>query len=550
MLRRVEKKVEDFQLNPSKLPKNIGYSHPIFHGSKRENAEKPSLSRSRAKWYVKQALSTDDKAKLPLYVTRADHQGRIPALPLNRKNPKMLLFVYHADSKIIDVFYIHLNGRLNKELGAFSVEELSELGLPLEVFPKTANSVDPFFKKISPGMLHRFRDYHPDTHPAFSAFFSGMIKLDREHEIKMALIELVLREFARLGNPNQMKTRLAVDDDEELWIASKELPNYQNLLQYLTRKNNNILNSTAQERLKKEIQKGSCKGLGYLLITALFSSEADFKIDNLGRDAKGNLVIHDIGWGLSFLRSPLFSASKITEPLIANLPAPPLPGSVHNWFAMCANGERSSDTAFSDELKNNPTLRKEINEALLNILVLPDSLIEEFVAYYTQAIDKEFGAVLCEALLERKQALRHAAMLNPSFKNYLNAQKAIEQFSKHQAYVCQFHLTGKDQLNLPDLETLMLNEFEDLKDSVHPQKASHSSTSSTSTMLLSMPCSSHSSSSMQMSVNAETPPLPCASVAVVRPASTSASSSSYNTPSPAEPSSSTSAASSRPRITW
>ncbi len=373
-----------------------------------------------------------------------------------------------------------------------------------------------------------------------------------QYQEKVALIEVSSREFARLVNRRQMKTRLARDEEKHLWIASKELPSYKNLKQYLIEKHPSSLSCQqllgaymeavwfefeismpeieekemealrkkealtlreeakrrCRERLLEEDRRGlkveinwrRCRGLGHTVLMAAFLNEADVKLDNLGRDQNGYLIMHDFGWSLPYLRS---QEKKITEAVIANLPEPP--ESVHNWLSMVANGKSYHMTpSFCElaKLKSQPGFRREINESMLNILVLPDALIVEFFKYYTDKLDEAFGEVIYNKILQKKQELREAALANPSFQAYLMSDAAVLQFHQHQEYVNEFCLTGKDRLTLPDLMMEMRHEFEGLQVSMTYQQASLSSTAKILVSTLSASSqSSRSSLSSRSSAN-------------------------------------------------
>ncbi len=544
---KTEKEVVHFELE--NFISSVAASHPIQVGFKKSkvnvSASSSELADKPAKWYVKKALNKDHVG-VALYVGRCNNQGKVAPSSLEAGKSKFV-FLLGELGENVGVFYIDKEGMCSSK-GSFTANQLSTFGLSLKTFPVEAGKVELFDRCLSQGLLQRFQEESRETHPAFSDFCSELIKSEEnwklalEGETKLALLEVSLREFARLMNPHQMKTRLARGKDGHLWVASKELPGYENLQEYL-RKDRILVDHKAifrrirdevqrelaeefrqkgltkdvikrcnkeimqrynsqefwlkyaeedRQSLKKAIEDGSCRGLGHASFMAAFLNEVDFKLDNLGRDQDGNLIMHDLGFSLSYLHCTQFPEEKITEAVIANLPKPP--ASVYNWLSVVAGAQPYCTLPSLEDfgaLKDHLGLRREINESMLNILVLPDLLIKTFFKYYTENVDQAFGEVIYNKILQKKQELREAAFANPSFQAYLMSPDAALQFDAHKEYVNSFFLTGKNKLASSNLMTEMQQEFHGLQASMLCKQAG---SSSTVTMLISMPGTSSGSS--------------------------------------------------------
>jgi hypothetical protein len=297
-------------------------------------------------------------------------------------------------------------------------------------------------------------------------------KKDIESKLLLGLIELVAQEFRRANLPTHPKTRIGVNSNTNKYsVLSKGVEGYQSL------------DSLPEEDIRAGIKKGSIKGLGSVLILALFLAEIDLKLGNLGLDKDGNVV--NIDGDLCF--SSLFDVYKYKNFDIISSDIDQLPYINHyyacNWLDLLQYIKADDSVRRKDDPKTIdpsisqlPHFRKEVNQAILNIICLPDEWIRHFVESYVSdefqipqdaegRTFEKFSTILINQMIDRRDQLRTAALSNTYFKNYLLTKEAKADLKQHIAYLENFKVAGKERLadKLPSLKEDMLLNFYQLR---------------------------------------------------------------------------------------
>lgn len=239
--------------------------------------------------------------------------------------------------------------------------------------------------------------------------------------------ELIGQEFARFILPSQPKTRLAVNENGEYFILSKEVPEFRSFYE----------KEPAFSTTKEKLENRTYFGLGEVLIVALVITEADLRTANIGVNDKGQVVKID-GDNCFAGLDPFYAGRSfiITEEILRNLPFIDKSQYQGEWLDPCI-----SDVV-SKELGSTPSFRHEIDSTILKIILLPESLIREFVLAYN--LESSRSEALIGELLTRQQALQFAALTNESFLNYLVSDQIDEDLSTQIQYWSTFTTTGKN----------------------------------------------------------------------------------------------------------
>lgn len=278
--------------------------------------------------------------------------------------------------------------------------------------------------------------------------------------------EVVAQELFRLFIPNHPKTRLVLGEQGETSVVSREVPGFQPL----EKMDPHVLN----QRLKD----GTYKGLGEVMVMALWLNEADLKLGNMGVDKDGKVVKLDGGWCLAQLRSPQRKMT-ITETTLRHLPAN-LDINPYNWLDRI-NMDRTGKTPIvaNVSMSFNPQFRQEVNEAIMRILLCPDNSLREFAHYY--AHESVQADKIINLLEERKVQLHQAACQNVSFCQFMQteqAEKLAESFVRQSS---DFILTGKTRLSDSGRVDAILAEFALLRDITKVSKAAPAQSAATVT---------------------------------------------------------------------
>ena len=228
--------------------------------------------------------------------------------------------------------------------------------------------------------------------------------------------EILGQEFYRLLLPYHPEMRLAKDFETGQWFTlSKAVIGFQPI--------------PIQKKLR--LTSGVYTGLGQILVLAIFLHEIDLNMGNLGLNQHNKFIKIDGDWSFSSLVRPdllVGKSSDITPELFDSLPY--LTNyEAHNWLDILNKGEPTSSDVFSDDLIDAPHFRLEINAAILQIILLPDSYIRRFAEFYLPGNYESLNSFL----LEKKEKLKQSAVENESFIRFLSSPDAED--------VMRFHLS-------------------------------------------------------------------------------------------------------------
>lgn len=200
------------------------------------------------------------------------------------------------------------------------------------------------------------------------------------------------------------------------------------------------------------LRSGRIKDLGAVQIVALLVMEIDFKAGNVGIDRNLNAV--KIDGGLCFATNKKKYKEKKMDITAADLQALPIFSAYSNYqpcnwldYIQCypttgpAINSRSRLSRFP---ANTPSFRREINETILRILLLPDQLIYTFTQSYIP--EYTIAKQLADVLIKRKMQLEKAANQEPSFLEYKSSANTKKNILNYIDYLKSFKTMGKSLL--------------------------------------------------------------------------------------------------------
>lgn len=117
----------------------------------------------------------------------------------------------------------------------------------------------------------------------------------------------------------------------------------------------------------------------------------------------------------------------------------------YNWLNLIKENVICKQDLLDNDISDNIFFRREVNQAILRVLTLPEILLKSFVLAYAENEEQETHFMTI--LLKRTAELKGAALLNSSFKKYLlskEAKKELEQYLDD--YLLPFKTTGKHRL--------------------------------------------------------------------------------------------------------
>jgi hypothetical protein len=302
------------------------------------------------------------------------------------------------------------------------------------------------------------KDRNPFSHAAHRGTLTS--EPDRSFFIKkmedsvVANSEVLAQEFFRLIMPYQPETRTA-ELVEEVVVdgTTKEAHSYYVLSEEV--KGYRALPATESVHFGD----GTYTGLGQAVVCAMFLQEIDLKNGNIGLDERGRVVKIDGDWCFAPLNDDKFSrfSYAITPEGIESLPFPK-GFYAFNWLDAIHQGTlKPVSRLIAPELSEAPLFRKEVNEAILMLCLLPDELIDRFVKSYAPRETQEKLLVLMK---ERLQQLRVSAARTPSFVDYLKTPEASEAKAKVIAQINAFKTYGTSLLS-PEKQVALPRKIEE-----------------------------------------------------------------------------------------
>jgi hypothetical protein len=291
-------------------------------------------------------------------------------------------------------------------------------------------------------------------------------------DVNLAGRELVAQEFYRLLMPWQPKTRIAIDDKSNFYILSKSTVGTQ----AIPMQDMDI--ATVQDALLH----GFIKGYGKISVANLFLNEVDAKAGNmLVNNRTGELVKIDGDWCFARLQGGDHAiGSDITAADIARLPMVQ-DYQPYNWADLYQEGTLNSnyvthpkDNILHDSLPSNKKFRREVNEGLLNILMMPKEFLETFVKSYIH--NPAEVALLTAELQDRSVQMRNAALNDPAFRKYMKSSAAEKYMEKCINKMLEFNTQGKNSLikNPEEMRAAFRAEFHGIRTELAPKVVSSS----------------------------------------------------------------------------
>lgn len=282
---------------------------------------------------------------------------------------------------------------------------------------------------------------------------------------ELVQIEVFGQELFRLFMPHQPKTRWAIDSEGMTYVLSKEVNGYQCL--------RDMQNSGVPVELinnqfldpEDTSQTPQYTNLGHVLVNALLVNEVDLKRGNLGLDEQRRLV--KIDGDLTFyalmrqLEGNDLEKFAITERLIRELPSPGHYRAI-NWLDWIMNRcfRENPEFTMSGSARS---FRREINEAILKILLLPHGLLERLANHH---MNQKLSKVCVHEICLRANKFRLEAFSNASFLDYMMSDDAITLKQQFIEDLKRFKMTRKHQLVEADDGAMdsIAQQFEALRD--------------------------------------------------------------------------------------
>lgn len=276
--------------------------------------------------------------------------------------------------------------------------------------------------------------------------------------------EIVAQELFRLFIPGHPKTRLAIDNQNNTFVLSKGIPHYECISDVAIRIGKTFhppASESMQNTFKlketglKIINRGlsdypdapgippDYTQLGYLIIMSLWVHEFDFRLGNISIE-HGKFKKIDGDFCFRGLEFPDLKASfQITADLIDKLP---YIGSYHvmNWLDHLRGSKHELNPTLVIDDVNNKWFRKELNEMMLKIILMPPILLRCLVEHH---MVKAAADQCMDFLLERAEQLRRAALQNKSFRSFMKTPAAMSVKNALIEDISCFHMTKKTKLD-------------------------------------------------------------------------------------------------------
>lgn len=266
------------------------------------------------------------------------------------------------------------------------------------------------------------------------------------------VVELFSQNFYRLLLANQPEYRymLHVDGITKTYYVLSE---YQQFF------------STIPEDMGHNFENGLFKGLGHIVLIAMFLEETDLKNGNIGLvtqpDGSSLVIKLDGDYSLASFRP----YQQIQEEMITSEKIDILPFShkckSYNWLDLINQySSRIESKIINPGLNNNILIRNEINGSILKILMLNRQILECFVNA-TIPITLSFNNEnLISYICNRQRLLLEAAFKNTSFLSYLDSEHAIELITEFNSYL---HAFRQEKVEVFKFEIDLMLRFNNLR---------------------------------------------------------------------------------------
>lgn len=273
----------------------------------------------------------------------------------------------------------------------------------------------------------------------------------------VALDEMA-RELFRLILPSHPESRIvSSNDNESYYVTSRQVLGFD------------TLGKVSSAEIYARCKTGEWKGLGGIMIVAVWVDEKNFRKDHLGIDHNNDIVKYDGEHCFGELQD--FDDATVAYDLssidINQLPF--LEGIyAHIWMDIIRNGKIAylpDDTV--RELRQSKYFRSDINRALMRIALLPDSLLTKFVQAYFPTSETLLNEII-HVLARRRDDLLEAAYKNQSFCKYMQTEHAKSELDSFISQIGSFTTVSKKRLlsdkDYMKLQDEMITKFERVRE--------------------------------------------------------------------------------------
>lgn len=187
------------------------------------------------------------------------------------------------------------------------------------------------------------------------------------------------------------------------------------------------------------------KSFGKILLVALFLEEIDLKNGNIGLNEEGRVC--KIDGDLCFASLILPEKYPQDKSIITTATIEALPQLTndypYNWLDIRKEGKNSNiNPLFAQEISKHPDFRQEINEAILSILLCPETYIQNII----KACCPNMELPLNDFFQTRREQLRTSALGSESFISFLQTPAAKQQAINSFSEMLHFTLQGQQTI--------------------------------------------------------------------------------------------------------
>ncbi len=267
--------------------------------------------------------------------------------------------------------------------------------------------------------------------------------------ISTAKHEVLAQEIMRLFMPGLPKAKFVTDKEGNIYTASRRVNARTDLLTLYTQ------NYSAQKAdpnhlgIKHKLKDGTYKQLGNIAVMTMFLQDTDLKLGHLYVDGQDNIGRYDFDKAFASIREGKNNNSEnkfmFTDGVLRNLPYSSEYGA-DNWLDEKTPLRTRNDDQMlllDHELIDNPLIRREINEQLLKILLMPESVLREVIGLHNLGMMEELKV---ESFFQAQhQQFKNAALNNPEFRAFLASENAMALCAKFAGEIREYKPAGANK---------------------------------------------------------------------------------------------------------
>lgn len=282
-----------------------------------------------------------------------------------------------------------------------------------------------------------------------------------EEYLWIAQAEVIAQELNRATYPNNPQT-IYKQDDDGVHVLSERVEGFISLYDLV-----NQLGGI--DIVADKIKNGEFKHFGTCVVLALKSNEADLHTGNIGIDKNNNFIKIDADWSNGRVR---YGESEhkfnITSNVIGSLPMLDTNDfKPYNWFDQVEQGALvpDKDIVFI-KLVTNHTVQDDMNAQLLRSMLLTPDFMRTIARANT--IDPDAAKIQLDEHLKSRLQLVKSACVNPSFREYMQSDKAEKIMQDYVKQLQSHKLTNGQSLGDPEAINKSVNEvFGQVRDLVN-----------------------------------------------------------------------------------